>query len=165
MTNEVKKPLFDNEECLKITGTYFIRKSARLSFRCPFHNDTDPSAAFYDSSQKAHCFSCKYILTPIEFYARHEQMSREKARAILGRTYDVGEEGSSEEVKLDNEALMGITLQCREKVRELESYLVKNPSWLLEGEIERCLRLEPASQLIELSHLIAGRGEEIDIDV
>ena len=56
-------------QVLSITGTEYLERNNRLMFCCPFHDDTDPSAGFYEDTELAHCFSCGYTLDPVAFYA------------------------------------------------------------------------------------------------
>lgn len=75
----------DPERILDTLDVVYQLKGNRLSFLCPFHHDTDPSAAFYLDTEKAYCFTCGYSLRPIEFYARFKEISREEAAVQLGR--------------------------------------------------------------------------------
>jgi DNA primase len=71
------------QQILKLLGIDYLEKSNRLAFCCPFHNDTDPSAAAYLDTQLFHCFACAYTLDGIRFYAKHQGTSHATAEAEL----------------------------------------------------------------------------------
>lgn len=68
-------------------GIRYIDRPNRLGFCCPFHNDTDPSAGFYQDTQLAHCFSCSYTLDMVGFYARWHGFNRADAEVDLKRSF------------------------------------------------------------------------------
>lgn len=72
---------------LALLGIDFIERPNRLAFRCPFHDDRDPSAGFYLDTALAFCFSCSYTLDVTSFYARHKEISRQEAERELTRRF------------------------------------------------------------------------------
>jgi DNA primase len=74
-------------DILNRLGIEYLPKSGRLAFRCPIHDDHDPSAAFYLDTNLGHCFSCGYTLDPIQFYAKVTGKTRAQAIRDLERTF------------------------------------------------------------------------------
>lgn len=68
-------------------GLDYIERPNRLSMRCPFHHDTHPSAAFYDSTQLFYCYACQIALDMVSFYARLKEVPRNEAALEVERLF------------------------------------------------------------------------------
>lgn len=72
---------------LALCGIDYIERPNRLSFSCPFHHDTDPSAGFYLDTGLAHCFSCSYTMDVTSFYAKYRDIPYKEAERELTRRF------------------------------------------------------------------------------
>lgn len=74
-------------ELLDLLGIEYWERTNRLSFRCIWHHDIDPSAAFYLDTELAHCFSCSYTLDMVAFYAKYQGQRYFDAKQALERQF------------------------------------------------------------------------------
>ena len=74
---------FSGEAILDKLGISYSDRGNRLSFLCPIHYDTSPSAAFYQDTERFYCFSCEYYLTITGFYKKVTDATYEEAKRQL----------------------------------------------------------------------------------
>lgn len=105
------------EQVLDLLGIEHFPRTNRLAFRCPIHDDNDPSAGFYLDTDLAHCFSCEYTLDPVGFYAKVEGMKREDAvRELSKRFGPIGERVQRcDKMLLDTERMKAESVLKQEK--------------------------------------------------
>ena len=72
------------ERALTLCGVSYSPKSNRFQILCPFHDDTDPSAAIYYDTSKFYCFTCNKTASVYEVYAKIKSCSIQQSHIDLG---------------------------------------------------------------------------------
>lgn len=70
-------------EILERYGIEYRHKGKRLELCCPFHHDTEPSAAVYPEDDHFHCWACEITVDPIQFVQRYREISYQDARTMV----------------------------------------------------------------------------------
>lgn len=82
-------------------GIQYRERGNRLQLCCLWHDDRNPSAAFYQDTGLFHCFTCRLTLDVISFYARCVGVPEGRAIDDLKKDYEfeVNVESSEEKDK------------------------------------------------------------------
>lgn len=134
------------EEILKKLRIEYFERSGRLAFRCPFHDDNDPSAGFYIDTGLAHCFSCEYTLDPIQFYAKFQGLRRSEAIRDLEKDYGP----ISERKRHINRTLMAlIRARSERKLARIRGKIPREVHATLGETLDRVLLAYEREQILE----------------
>lgn len=85
MGREINEALI--EQVLADLKIEFFRHGTRLQMCCPFHDDRDPSAAFYLDSKLFHCYAEEITTDLVGFYAKVTEQDRRGALRDMEKRY------------------------------------------------------------------------------
>lgn len=101
------------QQMLGDLGIEYTEKINRLAMQCPFHDDRNPSSAFYTDTKLFHCFSCQLTLTMVGFYGKYKELTKAQAEAELIKAYG----GVPEREEVDRYASSMARLLAEDKLR------------------------------------------------
>lgn len=119
---------------LEHLGIAYDDRPNRLRLCCPFHDDRNPSAGFYEDSEKFFCYTCSLSLDLVGFYAKHQGVSRSKAETELEKVF-----GDLPKLEIEDR---------KERINRIRSRTDRVLDGLKKLGLRECVKREEALELV-----------------